>query len=86
MMVDQGLARSGTEANRLIKQGVYVGGCTKDCGFFTSGKCDCGGWKKVTNPLEEIEKGLVVKVGNGNWRLMNREGGGWDQVVSLTKR
>jgi predicted rRNA methylase YqxC with S4 and FtsJ domains len=79
------LARSGSEANRLILQGsVYVGGCELGCDFFTTGKCSCDGWKKVTSPIEEIESGLAVKVGSGHWRLMNKiDGTGWDQVKGI---
>jgi hypothetical protein len=81
------LARSGSEATRLIKQGaVSVGGCDPDCEFFDTGKCSCGGWKKVTNPVEEVEAGLAVKVGDGNYRLMNKlEGTGWDQVKGVAR-
>jgi hypothetical protein len=65
------LALSGSEANRLIKQGaVQVGGCDPDCTFFTTGKCTCGGWAKITNPAEEIAAGLSVKVGSGFGRTV----------------
>jgi predicted rRNA methylase YqxC with S4 and FtsJ domains len=89
VLTETGLARSGSEATRLIKQGaVTVGGCDPNCTFFDTGKCSCGGWRKVTNPLEEVESGLAVKVGDGNWRMMNRldvGGAGWDQVKGIAQ-
>jgi hypothetical protein len=67
------LARSGSEANRLIKQGaVQVGGCKSDCTFFSTGKCTCGGWTKVTNPAEDVEVGFSVKIGTGFGRTVAR--------------
>jgi predicted rRNA methylase YqxC with S4 and FtsJ domains len=85
ILVSEKLARSGSEANRLIAQGaVSVGGCAPDCDFFATGKCSCGGWKKVTSPIEEIESGLAVKVGTGLWRIVNKiDGTGWDQVNGI---
>ena len=82
ILVSEGMARSGSEALRLIQQGsVSVGGCKESCEFFTIGKCSCGGWEKKINPTEEITSGMAVKVGSGHWRLMNRiQGAGWDQV------
>ena len=79
------LARSGSEAVRIIRQGaVSVGGCSSDCEFFIKGNCSCLGWRKVTDPLQEIESGIAIKVGSGLWRLMNRiEGSGWDQVNGI---
>jgi hypothetical protein len=87
VLTETQLARSGSEATRLIKQGaISVGGCDPDCEFFTTGKCSCGGWRKVTNPVEEVEAGLAVKVGDGRWRLMNKlEGTGWDQVNGIAR-
>ena len=85
ILVEEKLVRSRTEAERLIRQGaVSVGGCDPECTFFTTGKCTCGGWRKVTKATEEIEVGLVVKVGNGFWRVMNRlEGSGYDLVNGI---
>jgi S4 domain len=85
ILVAEKMVRSGSEANRMILQGaVYVGGCAEDCDFFTTGKCSCGGWNKVTSPTAEIAPGLAVKIGTGHWRLMNRlEGTGWDQVKGI---
>lgn len=82
------LARSGSEANRLIKQGaVQVGGCQPDCTFFSTGKCVCGGWTKVTNPAAEIESGMCVKIGNGLYRTVARIDGtsGFDQLKGVAK-
>lgn len=73
ILVEEKLVRSRTEAERIIKQGaVSVGGCAPDCLFFTTGKCSCHGWRKVTKATEEIEIGLAVKIGHGNWRVMTR--------------
>ena len=86
IMVKEKLARSRTEAERLIRQGaVSVGGCDPNCPFFTTGKCTCDGWRKVTKVTEEIAVGLAVKVGNGMWRLMTRVDGsqGFDQVKGI---
>src|SRR5579863_2504457 len=86
ILVEEKLVRSRTEAERLIRQGaVSVGGCDPECTFFTTGKCTCGGWRKVTKVTEEIEVGLAVKVGNGSWRVMNRIDGkqGYDLVNGI---
>ena len=85
ILVEEKLVRSRTEGERLIRQGaVSVGGCDADCAFFTTGKCNCGGWRKVTKTTEEIEVGLAVKVGNGFWRVMNRlVGPGYDLVNGI---
>ena len=73
ILVAEKLVRSRTEGERLIRQGaVSVGGCAPGCPFFTTGACTCDGWQKVTNPVEEIEVGLAVKVGTGLWRVMPR--------------
>ena len=80
------LARSGSEANRLIKQGaIHVGGCKPDCTFFTTGKCTCGGWEKINNPAADIQSGLCVKVGNGLYRSVKRIDGrdGVDQLKGV---
>lgn len=85
ILVEEKLVRSRTEAERLIRQGaVSVGGCDPECTFFTTGKCTCGGWRKVTKVTEEIEVGLAVKVSNGLWRVMNRlDGPGYDLVNGI---
>jgi len=85
ILVEEKLVRSRTEAERLIRQGaVSVGGCDPGCGFFTTGKCNCGGWRKVLKPTEEIEVGLAVKVGNGLWRVMQRlEAPGFDLLNGI---
>lgn len=87
VLTETKLARSGSEATRLIKQGaVSVGGCKPDCAFLDTGKCTCDGWTKVLNPVLEIEVGLAVRVGDGRWRLMNKlEGTGWDQVKGIAR-
>ena len=70
------MARSGAEAQRLIKQGaVYAGGCIPPCNARNLPyKCVCKGWRRVTNPAEDVMSGDVVRVGDGNWRLLKREG------------
>jgi hypothetical protein len=85
ILVEEKLVRSRTEAERLIRQGaVSVGGCDPECTFFATGKCTCGGWRKVTKATEEIEIGLAVKVSNGFWRVMNRvDGPGYDLVNGI---
>ncbi len=70
-MTELSLARTGGEAQRLIKGGgVRVGYCSPECSFFKTGRCDCGGWRKVTNPVEEVASDLVIKVGDGFGRLV----------------
>jgi ribosomal 50S subunit-recycling heat shock protein len=86
LLVEEKLVRSRTEAERLIKQGaVSVGGCKADCSFFSTGRCTCNGWRKVTKATEEIEVGLAVKIGNGFWRVMTRLDGqqGFDLVNGI---
>jgi S4 domain-containing protein len=88
LLVDAGTARTGGEANRLVKQGaIQVGGCSSSCTFFSTGKCSCGGWVKITDPVEEIEVGLAVKVGNGMWRTIPRIDGrqGFDQLPGVCR-
>jgi hypothetical protein len=86
VLVEEKLVRSRTEAERFIRQGaVSVGGCDPACTFFATGKCTCGGWRKVTKVTEEIEVGLAVKVSDGRWRVMNRIDGkpGYDLVNGI---
>ena len=85
ILVDEGLARSRTEAERFIRQGsVSVGGCDPTCSFFSTGKCTCDGWRKVTKATEEIPLGFAVKVGNGLYRVMKAEGrSGYDVVKGI---
>lgn len=87
ILVERKLARSGGEATRLIKQGaVMVGGCELDCQFFATGKCSCGGWNKITDPIMEIAPGTCVKVGTGLWRCIPKlEGKGYDQVNGIAR-
>lgn len=88
MMFATGLARSVSEANRLVKQGaVLVGGCKPDCTFFTTGSCTCGGWEKVTNPAQDISPGTCVKVGTGFGRTVAKIDGtsGFDQLKGVAK-
>lgn len=88
LLVVTGLARTGGEANRLVKQGaVQVGGCDPDCSFFNTGRCACGGWEKVVNPVEDVQSGMAVKVGTGMWRLLPRIDGqqGFDQVPGVAR-
>jgi predicted rRNA methylase YqxC with S4 and FtsJ domains len=87
-LVESKLARTGMEAQRLIKSGaVRVGGCSEDCSFFSTGKCNCGGWEQITNPGQEVQPGLAVKVGGGFWRLVNRLDGqsGFDQLNGIAR-
>ena len=81
-LVNLEMARSVTEATRLVKQGsVSFGGCSKDCGFFDTGKCDCGGWAKATSPVQEVDHAVVIKVSKGFWRIVERDGRqGFDQL------
>lgn len=83
LMVERGLSRSIGEAVSLIKGGaIRVGGCNVLCTFFDTGNCACGGWEKVTLPMAEFDSG-VIKVSSGNWRLMKREGGRFDQLPGV---
>src|ERR1700678_2888933 len=81
------IARSGSEAQRMIKQGsVLVGGCIPPCnGRIPPYHCTCNGWRKVTDPAEDISAGQVVRVKDGNWRLMNRldNASGFEQVRGI---
>ena len=81
------IARSGSEAQRFIKQGaIWVGGWIPPCnGRMPPYKCTCGGWRKVTNPTEDIPAGQVVRLSEGNWRLMNSLDGSssFDQVPGI---
>ncbi len=66
------LARSNSEAYRLVKQGaVRAGGCTPGCDFINTGVCHCGGWRRITDPKDEVRSGEVVKIGKGAWRLLS---------------
>ena len=91
VLITFGLARSKGEAARFAKQGaVSVGGCNPDCTWFTTGRCACGGWEKVTDVRAELEPGLAVKVGSGNWRCMTRDNQGkpgpvYDQVPGVAR-
>jgi hypothetical protein len=87
VLIETKLARSGSEATRLIQQGaVTVGGCDPDCKFVDTAKCSCGGWRRVTDPLEEVDSGLTVKVGDGLWRVVSKlEGAGFDQVNGIAR-
>jgi len=67
------MARSGAEAQRLVKQGaVWIGaGCTPECEFRrVSFRCTCGGQRKATNPVEDLEDGTLFRVGDGNYRML----------------
>jgi hypothetical protein len=88
VMVVSRLARSRSEGERLIKQGaVQVGGCDPDCTFFTTGKCTCGGWTKIVNPVEDINPRTCVKVGMGFVRTVTRIDGtsGVDQLPGVAR-
>lgn len=87
VLVDQKLARSRAEAQRLIKQGaVSVGGCAADCTFFKTGNCTCGGWEKTTDTQDDIPSGWCVKIGKGFWRRVPKlEGEGFDQLNGVCK-
>ena len=83
------MARSGSEAQRFVKQGaVWIGtGCTPECEFRRiSFRCTCGGQRKATDPTEDLAAGTLLRVGDGNWRLMKpRVDGkdGFDQVPGV---
>ena|ERR1035441_3309519 len=81
------MARSGAEANRLVKQGsIWFGGCIPPCNKrIHPFVCTCGGWKKTTNPTEEINAGQVIRIKDGSIRLLTREDGkqGFDQLVGI---
>lgn len=82
------MARSGAEANRLVKQGaVWIGGCIAPCNKrefpFV---CTCNGWHKSTNPIEDVPSGQVIRIGNGMGenRLLVAEGRvGFDQLMGI---
>ena len=85
-LVETEMARSGAEAQRLVKQGgVLVGGCIPPCNMRQSPyKCTCGGWRKIVNPVEDVQTGEVMRVGDGSWRLLSREGAqGFDQIRGI---
>ena len=67
-----GMARTGSEANRMVKEGsILVGGCIPPCNArMPPYKCVCDGWRKATNPVEEIPAGTVLRVRDGRWRLL----------------
>jgi predicted rRNA methylase YqxC with S4 and FtsJ domains len=81
------MAQSGSEAQRLIKQGaVLVGGCIPPCnGRMPPYKCVCDGWKKITNPGEDVAAGQVVRIGDGNYRMIKRLDGtaGYDMFIGI---
>jgi hypothetical protein len=81
------MAQSGSEAQRLIKQGaVYVGGCIPPCnGRMLPYKCVCDGWKKITNPGEDIAEGVVVRIGDGNYRMVKKLDGttGFEMFIGI---
>ena len=85
-LVELKMARSGAEAQRLVKQGaVLVGGCIPPCNArLAPYVCTCNGWKKITNPVEDIAPGTVVRIGTGTWRLLQRDGKqGFDAVPGI---
>lgn len=71
-LVALNMARTGGEAQRLVKQGsILVGGCIPPCNArLHPYTCNCGGWRKVTNPTEEIKPDEVIRIGSGNWRFV----------------
>ena len=71
------IARSGSEANRLVKQGsVWIGGCIEPCNArIFPFKCVCNGWHKSTNPNEDVLSEQVIRIKDGSWRLLTREDG-----------
>jgi hypothetical protein len=82
------LARTGKEAERLIKQGaVWVGGCKPGCSWFTDWVCNCNEWTKVVDPFDDVAFGAVVKVKDGNWRCIPRIDGtqGFDQLPGICR-
>lgn len=80
------MARSVAEAQRFIKQGaVWIGtGCKPECEFRrVSCRCTCGGQRKATNPTEDLEDGIFLRVGDGNYRLMKPRMDGKDGFDQL---
>jgi hypothetical protein len=71
-LIELEMARSGAEAQRLVKQGcVWVGGCIPPCNArLPPFKCTCNGWRKVLNPVEDVPEGQVLRIGDGSWRLL----------------
>lgn len=88
VLTEMGLARTGGEANRLIKQGsVSIGGCYAGCSFISTGRCDCGGWEKATQPTQDIAPRTVVKIANGFYRTIPKIDGekGFDQLPGVCR-
>jgi len=85
-LVELKMARSGAEAQRLVKAGaIWAGGCIPPCNAREAPyKCVCNGWRKGTNPVEDIPAGTVVRIGDGSWRLLKAEGTSkFDQVPGI---
>ncbi len=83
-----GLARSMGEARRMIKQGqVSIGSCRPECQHIP---CDCQGeygWAKLSDPMEEITSGSILKVGPGLWRCLPKidNGAKFDQLPGTAR-
>lgn len=85
-LVALGMARSGAEAQRLVKEGaVLAGGCIPPCNArLPPYKCVCAGWAKVTNPAQDVAAGVVLRVKDGNYRLLKRDGSqGFDTIPGI---
>lgn len=79
-LVTLGLARSNSEAQRLIKAGAVWAG---DRTFDESGEVD---WRKIMYAGESVFTGDVLRIGkHGNWRLENKLTGesGFDQLPGI---
>lgn len=82
LMLASGMVLSRSEAQRLIKGGaVFMGGCVGPCNArrfqcpsFAGNNCDL--WLRVTDPTTEAIPGEVIRIGRGNYRLVQIQGSG----------
>lgn len=85
-LVAMGMARSGAEAQRLVKQrAVKIGGCIPPCNMrLPPYECSCNGWSIEINPAKDVPAGVVLRIGSGDYRLLKREGQqGFDVVPGI---
>ena len=77
-LVELGMARSGAEAQRMVKEGmVWAGGCITPCNPRRAPytRCTCNGWHRAKLPTEDIPEITVLRVKDGNYRFMKRMDG-----------
>lgn len=78
VLTTQNMARSNSEADRLIKQGSVRILKSECAGGFPINKEE---WQKITDPRFEPDAGTPVIVSNGMWRVVTRDGAvGFDQL------